>query len=143
MAALVFTEHLRRADLADKVRVSSAGIGPWHAGQPADRRAAKTLADHGYPTEHRAAQVDEDHLSADLLLAMDSGHDEALRDLLDHQGGDVERVRMFRSFDPAAGKDLNVPDPYYGHRDGFAEVMEMIEAACPALLTWVRERVTP
>ncbi|MDI5980588.1 protein tyrosine phosphatase, partial [Amycolatopsis magusensis] len=36
MAALVFREQLRRAGLADRVRVSSAGIGPWHVGEPAD-----------------------------------------------------------------------------------------------------------
>jgi low molecular weight protein-tyrosine phosphatase len=141
MAALVFGEHLRRAGLADRVRVSSAGIGPWHVGEPADARAARTLADHGYPTGHIAAQVDERHLDADLLLAMDSGHEAALRDLLAHQGDDPDRVRMFRSFDPAANGDLDVPDPYYGGRDGFTEVLDMIEAATPGLLAWVRERV--
>lgn len=141
MAALVFAEHLRRAGLADRVRVTSAGIGPWHAGDPADHRAARTLADHGYPVDHVAAQVATDHLEADLLLAMDSGHEAALRDLLDHQGDVPDRVRMFRSFDPAAAGDLDVPDPYYGDRDGFAEVMAMIEAATPGLLDWVREQL--
>jgi protein-tyrosine phosphatase len=141
MAALVVGEHLRRAGLADRVRVSSAGMGPWHVGQPADTRAARTLADHGYPTGHVAAQVDERHLRADLLLAMDAGHEAALRDLLAHQGDDPDRVRMFRSFDPAADGDLDVPDPYYGGRDGFTEVLDMIEAATPGLLAWIRGRL--
>jgi protein-tyrosine phosphatase len=136
MAAVVFTEHLRRAGLADRVRVTSAGIGGWHVGEPADSRAARTLAGAGYPTEHVAAQVGAEHLDADLLVAMDAGHEAALVDLA---GG--ERVRMFRSFDPAADGDLDVPDPYYGHKDGFAEVLAMIEAATPGLLGWVRERL--
>jgi protein-tyrosine phosphatase len=140
MAALVFGEHLRRAGLDGRVRVSSAGIGPWHVGDPADARAARTLAGHGYPTQHVAAQVDEDHLAADLLLAMDSGHRHALRDLLAHQGSDAGRVRMLRSFDPGAG-DLDVPDPYYGGRRDFTEVLTMIESAMPGLLTWVRDRL--
>lgn len=138
MAALVFAEHLRRAGLSDRVRVTSAGIGGWHVGDPADSRAATTLAGQGYPTSHVAAQVNTDHLSADLLLAMDSGHEAALRDLLAHQGDSTDRVRMFRSFDPSATGDLDVPDPYYGNRNGFTEVLAMIEAATPALLDWVR-----
>lgn len=139
MAALVVGEQLRRAGLDDRVRVSSAGIGPWHVGEPADPRAVKTLADNGYPTGHVAAQVDDTHLDADLLLAMDTGHYAALRELL----GGTERVRMFRSFDPEATGDLDVPDPYYGaahSRDGFVEVLTMIEAAIPGLLAHVRER---
>jgi protein-tyrosine phosphatase len=136
MAAAVFGEHVRRAGLGDLVRVSSAGVGPWHAGEPMDPRAAAALAAHGYPTEHVAAQVDDDHLAADLLLAMDSGHEKALRRLVGGRG----EVRLFRSFDPAATGDLDVPDPYYGEDDGFATVLAMVEAATPGLLAHVRER---
>ncbi len=137
MAALVFAEHVRRAGLADRVRVSSAGVGPWHAGEPADARARRVLAAHGYPTDHVAAQVDDGHLGADLLLAMDSGHEKALRGLVADPAG----VRMLRSFDPAATGDLDVPDPYYGGPDGFTDVLAMIEAAMPGLLEYVRERL--
>jgi low molecular weight protein-tyrosine phosphatase len=136
MAAAVFREHLRRAGLDDKVTVSSAGIGGWHAGEPADSRAARTLTRAGYPAEHVAAQVGPSHLDADLLVAMDSGHHQALGDLVD-----TDRVRMFRSFDPSADGDLDVPDPYYGERDGFTNVLAMIEAATPGLLDWVRARL--
>lgn len=137
MAASVFAEHVRRAGLADRVRVTSAGIGPWHVGEPADARAAELLADHGYPTEHVAAQVADDDLGADLLLAMDAGHEKALRRVVDDPG----RVRLFRSFDPAATGDLDVPDPYYGGPAGFADVLAMIEAAVPGLLDHVHQRL--
>jgi protein-tyrosine phosphatase len=137
MAALVFTEHLRRGGLGDRVRVSSAGVGPWHVGEPADARARQTLAAHDYPTDHTAAQVNDDHLAADLLLAMDSGHEAILRRVT----GDHEKVRMFRSFDPTATDDLDVPDPYYGDLDDYATVLAMIEAATPGLLAHVREQL--
>jgi protein-tyrosine phosphatase len=140
IAALVFGAVLAKEGLADRVRVTSAGIGPWHAGEPADPRARRVLSAHGYPTSHVAAQVDEDHLSADLLVAMDAGHEAALRDLLAHQGDGDERVRMLRSFDPAAS-EVDVPDPYYGGYSGFVEVLGMVEAAMPGLLEWVRARV--
>jgi low molecular weight protein-tyrosine phosphatase len=139
MAALVFGEQVRRAGLADRVRVTSAGIGSWHVGDPADSRAERTLSRAGYPTSHVAAQVGDAHLDADLLLAMDSSHLRDLRRLLGRAGAD--RVRMFRSFDPEADGDLDVPDPYYGSRQGFTEVLAMIEAAVPGLLDWVREHL--
>ncbi|WP_236243648.1 low molecular weight protein-tyrosine-phosphatase [Streptomyces sp. CC228A] len=136
-AALVFAEQLRRAGLADAVRVTSAGTGPWHAGEPIDERAGEALVRRGYPVEHVAAQVGDDHLEADLLLAMDRGHEKALRRLT----GDSSRVRLLRSFAPGATGDLDVPDPYYGGPEGFDEVLSMIEAATPGLLAWVRERL--
>ncbi|WP_092531230.1 low molecular weight protein-tyrosine-phosphatase [Amycolatopsis arida] len=137
MAALIFTEHLRRAGLADRVRISSAGTGPWHVGEPADQRATQTLTRHGYAVEHVAAQVDDDHLAADLLLAADRGHVEALRALVDDPG----KVRLLRDFDPTAPRGAEVPDPYYGGADGFDVVLGMIERAMPTLLDWVREHL--
>lgn len=136
MAALVFGEHLRRAGLEDRVTISSAGTGPWHVGDSADPRTEKVLAEHGYPTEHVAAQVDEGHLEADLLVAMDSGHLRAVRGAVD----DPERVRMLRSFDPDADDRAEVPDPYFDEDRGFEVVLSMVESAVPGLLDWVRER---
>ena len=54
---------------------------------------------------------------------------------------DVAKVRLLRSYDPAAGEDLDVPDPYYGDRDGFEECLTMVESASTGLLTAVREEV--
>jgi len=139
MAALVFAEHLRREGLSDQVKVTSAGTGPWHVGEPADPRTARVLAAHGYPTDHVAAQIGEEHLGADLFVALDSGHAAALRRMVD----DPDRVRLLRSFDPAAvaDGDLDVPDPYYGGEQGFREVLAMIEAAVPGMLEWVRRNL--
>lgn len=131
------TEQLRRAGLDDRVRVSSAGLGGWHAGDAVDARAAAVLAAHGYPVEHVAAQLGPAHLDADLLVAMDRGHDKALR----RQADDPSRVRLLRSFDPDAAGDPDVPDPYYGGPEGFEEVLTMIEAAMPGLMDWVREHL--
>ncbi|PZH05426.1 protein tyrosine phosphatase [Streptomyces sp. NTH33] len=136
-AALVFAEHLRREGLGDAVRVTSAGIGPWHVGEAIDGRAGEVLAQNGYPVGHVAAQVGAEHLDADLFLAMDAGHEKALRRLVDAPS----RVRLLRSFDPDATGDLDVPDPYYGGPEGFDAVLDMIEAATPGLLAWVRERL--
>jgi protein-tyrosine phosphatase len=136
IAALVFGAKLEEEGLADLVRVTSAGTGPWHAGEGADPRARRVLSAHGYPTAHVAAQVSDDHLSADLLVALDAGHALALRRLVGSDGD----VRMLRSFDPAAD-DEDVPDPYYGDYAEFVEVLGLVEAAMPGLVEWVRARM--
>jgi protein-tyrosine phosphatase len=133
IAEKVFAAELERAGLAEGVRVSSAGIGGWHVGDPADSRAAAVLRAAGYPSEHRARQVDAEALGADLIVALDETHRQALR-----RSG-ARRVRLLRSFDPEAPERAEVPDPYYGGDDGFADVLSMIQASVPGMLDWVRE----
>ncbi len=134
IAEKVFAAELERAGLADGVRVTSAGTGGWHVGSPADDRAAAVLRSEGYPAEHRARQIDSDLLSADLIVALDNTHRRALQSKVP----EPERVRLLRSFDPAAPSGADVPDPYYGSDDGFAEVLGMIRAAVPGMIDWVR-----
>jgi protein-tyrosine phosphatase len=137
MAEIIFAAALRREDLAHRVQVSSAGTGAWRAGSPADPRTAEALRRAGYACEHVAVQVGAQHLSADLLVALDYGHLAALRRLV----RDPERVVLLRSFDRTAGRDLDVPDPYFGGKHGFDDVLGMVRAAVPGLLTWVRNRL--
>jgi len=134
-AQVVLERRLAEAGLDDLVTVRSAGTGDWHVGNPMDRRAAATLSASGYdPTRHRAQQYDTSWADEDdLVLAMD--HDN-LSDL----GGRSERVGLFRDFDPVdPGSD--VPDPYYGGTDGFAEVLTMVERTSDALTTALTERL--
>ncbi len=139
MAEIVFADALRREGLANRVRVSSAGTGGWHVGSPADPRTAEALRRAGYTCEHVAAQLSAQHLSADLLVALDRGHLAALRRLV----RDPQRVVLLRTFDRAAGLALDVPDPYYGGAHGFDDVLSMVRAAVPGLLVWVRAVLTP
>ena len=65
---------------------------------------------------------------------------------------DRAKIRLLRSYDPAAAGDpdeLDVPDPYYGGERGFEHVLDLVEAACAGLLAEVEadavdpsERVT-
>lgn len=138
MAEKMFADQLRRRGLADAVRVTSAGTGNWHVGECADERASEVLRAHGYPTEHRAAQVDTGHLAADLVVALGRNHLRMLREL----GVDGERVRMLRSFDPRSGAHaLDVEDPYYGDAQDFEDVFTVIDASLPGLHAWVDDRL--
>ena len=138
MAEKMFADQLRRRGLGDAVRVTSAGTGNWHAGEGADVRAKRVLRAHGYTTDHRAAQVGDDHLAADMVVALGRNHLRQLREL----GVDDDRVRMLRSFDPrSVAHALDVDDPYYGDHDDFEEVLAVIEAALPGLHAWVDTRL--
>ena len=138
MAEKMFAHQIRERGLADVVRVSSAGTGGWHAGDGADDRANRVLRGHGYPTEHSAAQVCDEHLTADLVVALGRNHVRILTDL----GVAPDRLRMLRSFDPRSGAHApDVEDPYYGDHDDFEEVYTVIEAALPGLHAWVDERL--
>jgi len=132
-AHVVLEARLADAGLDDRVIVDSSGTGDWHIGRPMDQRAAATLSVAGYdPTQHRAQQYDGSWLERhDLVLAMD--HDN-LADL----GGRSERVRLFRDLDPI-GTGEDVPDPYYGGADGFADVLTMVERTSDALVAALAE----
>lgn len=138
MAEKMFAHQISERGLGDVVRVTSAGTGNWHSGEGADVRAKRVLRDHGYPNAHRAAQLDDDHLSADLVIALGRNHQRMLRDL----GVDDGRLRMLRSFDPRSGAHTpDVDDPYYGDHDDFEETFVVIEAALPGLHQWVDDRL--
>ncbi|MET3982343.1 low molecular weight protein-tyrosine-phosphatase [Streptomyces sp. PvR034] len=139
MAESVFRAQVAEAGLGDLVEVDSAGTGGWHEGDGADPRTVSVLAAAGYGYGHRARQFRASWFGRlDLVIALDTGH---LRDLrrMAPTREDAAKVRLLRSYDPAAdGLDLDVPDPYYGSLDGFEACLELVEAAGPGLLAAVR-----
>jgi protein-tyrosine phosphatase len=48
-------------------------------------------------------------------------------------------LHRFLEFAPHR-REREVPDPYYGGTQGFAEVMDMVEAAAEGFLAHLRER---
>ncbi|MFJ7292552.1 low molecular weight protein-tyrosine-phosphatase [Streptomyces collinus] len=141
MAEIVFRARVAEAGLDELVEVDSAGTGGWHEGDGADPRTVTVLEDSGYAGGHTARQFQPSWFSRlDLVIALDSGHLGALRRLAPTEQ-DARKVRLLRSYDPAAGDDLDVPDPYYGGTDGFEECLEMVEAASTGLLAAVRKDV--
>lgn len=141
MAESVFRARVEEAGLAYLVEVDSAGTGGWHEGDGADPRTVSVLAAAGYEGDHAARQFQAAWFARlDLVIALDAGHLKSLRRLA-LTPEDAAKVRLLRSYDPAAGGDLDVPDPYYGGMDGFEECLEMVEAASAGLLTAVQAQV--
>ena len=143
MAEAVLRARIDDAGLSDAVRVDSAGTDGWHIGEDADPRALQTLRAAGYDLAHSGRQITAEWFlergRPDLLLTMDSSNYTTVLALAPDESA-RERVRMMRSFDPAlAGlvpgdPRLDVPDPWYGDHDGFADVLAMLEAAADGLV---------
>ncbi|MFC5832951.1 low molecular weight protein-tyrosine-phosphatase [Nonomuraea insulae] len=139
MAEIVLRQTLADRGLAEDVTVESAGTGGWHEGDPMDERALEILAQHGYDgSTHRARQFTKDWFDRyDLVLAMDRDNVANLRRLAP---AGVE-VRLFRAFDPAAPEGAEVPDPYYGGREGFEEVLELVESAAEGVAKHIADEI--
>jgi protein-tyrosine phosphatase len=141
MAESVFRARIEEAGLDGLVEIDSAGTGGWHEGDGADSRTVAVLEAAGYESGHTARQFHASWFSRlDLVIALDSGHLKALRRLAPTPEN-AAKVRLLRSYDPAAGDDLDVPDPYYGLMDGFEECLEMVETASHGLLAAVQQEL--
>lgn len=116
---------------AEAVTVDSAGTIGYHQGRPADPRMQRAAARRGIELTSRARQVQAADLDRfDLVLAMDR---ENLADLQRLHPTPKARVCLLSEFlDESWPQD--VPDPYYGGEDGFEYVLDMIQAAGPAIL---------
>ncbi|MFE7644631.1 low molecular weight protein-tyrosine-phosphatase [Streptomyces phaeoluteigriseus] len=138
MAEAVFRARVAEAGLAALVEVDSAGTGDWHVGEGADPRTVSVLEENGYSVEHTARMFERSWFSRlDLVIALDAGHLRALRRLAPTDE-DAQKIRLLRAYVPAADGDLDVPDPYYGGRDGFEACLRMVEEASVGLLAAVR-----
>ena len=126
------------AGLDGEVMVESAGTGSWHLGEPSDRRAIGEARRRGIAMEGCAQQFTApDFARFDLVLAMDRQNAVNLRRIAPTRE-DAAKVRLLREFDPSAGGDLDVPDPYFGGADGFEAVFDLVERACVGLLRHLR-----
>ncbi|HEX4116799.1 MAG TPA: low molecular weight protein-tyrosine-phosphatase [Solirubrobacteraceae bacterium] len=136
----VMAKLVADAGLGDEIELDSAGTGAWHVGEPADARARKAALARAIELHSIARQVRaEDFERFDLILAMDSSNQHALRQLAPNEVA-REKVRLLREFDPAsaAEHDLDVPDPYYDSERGFEIVLDQVQAACEGLLEQTR-----
>ncbi|MFM7259978.1 MAG: low molecular weight protein-tyrosine-phosphatase [bacterium] len=133
----IFREHARRAGILPELEIDSAGTGDWHEGDDPDHRSADALRDAGYAADGTARGLRaRDFAHHDLFVCMDRSH---VRDVV-AQGAARERVVLIRHFDDSRDQD-DVPDPYYGGRDGFTDMIRMLEASMDGLLARVRDEL--
>jgi protein-tyrosine phosphatase len=138
-AEAVLLHHVLANDLSGAIEVDSAGTGGWHTGDPPDERAQAEASGRGILMTSRARQVHVGDLDYfDLVIAMDESNLADLQDLA-HTPEQRAKLHLLRAFDPNAGEDLDVPDPYYGGPSGFADVFDLVDASCRGLLEQLRD----
>jgi len=135
----VFTQHVQEANLADTIRIDSAGTHAYHIGEAPDSRSQKTALKRGYDLSPQKARraVAEDFITFDYILAMDRDNEQGLRAIC--PVGAEYKLHLFLSYAPNLEHD-EVPDPYYGGPLGFERVLDMIEEASAGLLQDIQLR---
>lgn len=138
MAEKVLTNRLGDLD----VEVDSAGISAEESGNPIDYRAEITLNRAGYEVgSHVARKITAEDLDRyDLILTMTDGHYRGVERLAEFTGRAPKDLRPYRSFDPDARGNLDVPDPWYGDMSDFAETLDTIEEVTPGLLEFLESQ---
>lgn len=134
----VFERLLEETGMDTWVEVDSAGTHGFHIGACPDERATEAAARRGIDLSPQQARrlAREDVANFDLIIAMDRENYEHIRQLAgnDH----AHRIKLFlRDFAPHLGVD-EVPDPYYGGRGGFDQVLDLIEEGSQGLLNALR-----
>ena len=134
----VFRHLVTEAKLSGAFEIDSAGTAGYHSGEAPDRRARAAGKRADIAIGGRARQfVAADFSRFDYVIAMDATN---LADLtrLARSGEASRKIRLMRSFDPAAPPGAPIPDPYYGGDGDFDEVLELCRVACRHLLQEIR-----
>lgn len=129
-------EAVARAEFARAgldVPVASCGTGDWHVGQGADARAVHAGRLAGYDlSSHRARQLEaEDFSRYYMVLGMDSSNMADLRRLCPQALH--SRLGLFLEMAGAA-PPLDLPDPYHGTDEDFAQVVALARRGVQGLI---------
>ncbi len=141
LAEGVFQHLINNQGLENQIIIHSAGTGGWHVGASPDARMQATALKKGVQLTSRAQQIQAGDIRRfDLVLAMDRSNLETMETLCSPEMA-AKKLRLFRSFDPEAKGDLDVPDPYYGRNDGFEHVFQIVHRTCPPILDYVKSQM--
>lgn len=122
------------------ITVDSAGTSGLHAGEAPDHRMRQTAKQLGTPIDSlRSRQfIAEDFDRFDLIFAMDKSNvTNILR--LARSEKDKQKVHLILNMSHP-GKDLEVPDPYYGGEQGFIDVYKMLDEATDCIVTKINNK---
>ena len=114
--------------------VESAGTNGFHTGEPPHILSQKVARLHGIDISGQRARrfVQNDLLEFDKIYAM---AEDVLHDIRKISGDhfNSEKVELFLN-ELYPGRQMDVPDPWYGPEPGYHEVYDLIDRACDALI---------
>jgi len=114
--------------------VDSAGTIGIHAGDSPDSRMMQTSKSFGVSIEHlRARQfIQNDFEQFDIIFAMDKSNLSNILKLAKSEK-DKQKVHLILNMSHI-GKNLEVPDPYFGGEQGFIDVYNLLDEATDSIL---------
>ena len=115
---------------ADTIFVDSAGTGAYHIGNLPDKRSIEVARKYGINiTNQRARKFTvKDFDNFDFIYPMDESNYRNIIALA-RDTADKAKVKMILN-EVYPNKNLSVPDPYYGGKQGFENVYKMLDEAC-------------
>ena len=107
------------------INVDSAGTSNYHIGSPPDRRMIETARSYGLDISNLAARLftTEDFNRFDKIFIMD---DENFKNVIALAENETFKEKVHYTL----SKQKNVPDPFFGGKEGFIKVYEMLYEAC-------------
>ncbi len=120
--------------LEELFEVDSAGTYSGHQGSLPDSRMRSAAAKRGYNLTHRARPVcvDDFHLF-DRIITMDDNNFHNVCSIAPSREAEA-KVERFSDLITEHRDVHYIPDPYYSGRDGFEEVLDLLEDGCQTIL---------
>lgn len=137
----VFRHKARAAGLIERIAIDSAGTHDYHPGSPPDSRSQHHAKRRGYDLSGlRARALSEADIERfDWLIVMDDlNYSTVLKRMADEHRHKLRRLTAFCT----VHQTREVPDPYYGEREDFERVLDLVEDGCEGLLAQIRNDVT-
>lgn len=105
--------------------VDSAGTSNYHIGSPPDSRMIETAKAYGIDISNLAARqfTSNDFDKFDKIFVMDS---ENYNNVVALAQNESQKEKVYYTL----SDNRNVPDPYFGGKDGFIQVYELVYDAC-------------
>ncbi|HHW03913.1 MAG TPA: low molecular weight protein arginine phosphatase [Thermoanaerobacterales bacterium] len=127
MAEALFKKILQEQGRERDIMVESCGIAAVE-GMPASSNAVKVMKEEGIDiSSHRARQLSEEILKADLILTMTKNHKDYILNRFPNTKGRVFVLEEFAS-DRMGDEDVDISDPYGGDEETYRRVaMEIKE----------------
>lgn len=117
-----------------KWSVESAGTNSYHTGEPPHRFSQKIAKLNGIDiSSQRARRFSPDDFTVyDKIYALAEDVLEEMKRIATNKF-DASKVDVLLN-ELYPGKNLDVPDPYYGGEEGYHEVYEMINKTCDRII---------
>ena len=111
-------------------QVDSAGTGGWHVGELPDSRSIEIAKKHGIDiTNQRGRKFSTyDFETYNYIFVMDnSNYQDVIK--LANSKDEIGKVKLILD-ELFPNENVDVPDPYYGGKEGFKNVFNMLDEAC-------------